>query len=201
MTKIKFCGIRRPEEIEAAVRVKPEYIGFVFAPKSRRYVTPHDALVLRRQLGKSDILTVGVFVNEEPEIVARLLEDDVIDVAQLHGREDEKYIRHLLLLTGKQVIKAFRVRCKEDILRAEACCADAVLLDGGAGDGVTFDWDLPGQLGRPYFLAGGLTPENIGEAVARLHPYAVDVSSGIETDGIKDLKKMEAFAAAVRGAK
>lgn len=197
MTKIKMCGLSRLCDIEAANEIRPEYIGFVFAPKSRRYVTPETAAELKKRL-LPGILAVGVFVDEKPETVAGLLERQIIDMAQLHGREEEAYLARLRSLTGRPVIQAFRVRAGEDVARARKSSADYVLLDSGAGTGKVFDWALTGEMDRPYFLAGGLGPENVREAIERLRPYAVDVSSGIETGGRKDPEKMAALAAAVR---
>lgn len=199
MTKIKLCGLTRPGEIEMANILRPDYVGFVFAPQSRRALSAERAMELRALLSPG-IRAVGVFVDERPEIVARLLEGGVIDIAQLHGREDAAYLRRLRAYTGAQVWQAVRVRAREDVRRAEASGADLVLLDAGMGCGKAFDWDLAGDIHRPYLLAGGLSPENAGEAVRRLRPYGVDVSSGIETDGRKDNHKMVAFVAAVREA-
>ena len=197
MTKIKLCGLSRPCDIEAANELMPEYIGFVFAEKSRRFVTPETAAGLKRLLSPG-IAAVGVFVNEEPERVAALLDGGVIDIAQLHGAEDGEYISRLRRMTDKPVIRAFRVETAEDAARVERSTADLVLLDSGAGSGAAFDWGLTGNIKRPYFLAGGLTPENVPAAVKALRPFAVDVSSGIETDGAKDKTKMAAFIRAVR---
>ena len=200
MTKIKFCGLTRASDIDTANELGPEYIGFVFAPKSKRYVTPKRATELKGLLA-ANIKAVGVFVNDSPYHVAELLNRGVIDIAQLHGSEDEEYIGHLRQLTGKPIIRAFRIKTAEDIAEAEKCTADHVLLDSGAGTGEVFDWKLIKNMKRPYFLAGGLSPDNVKNAVEQLSPYAVDVSSGIETDGVKDKVKMAAFAAAVRGEK
>lgn len=197
MTRIKMCGLRRPEDIEAAGELLPEYIGFVFFPGSKRYVAPETARTLKAGLNPG-IRTVGVFVDAKPETVAKLLLDGTIDMAQLHGSEDEAYLADLRKRTDKPLIRAFRVRGAEDALRAQASSADEILLDAGAGDGKTFDWSWLRQVKRPYFLAGGLTPENAGRAVRELKPYAVDVSSGIETGGFKDIVKMRAFVRAVR---
>lgn len=197
MTKIKLCGLSRPCDIEAANELNPEYIGFVFAPKSKRYITPEKAKELK-QLLDANIKAVGVFVNEEAENIADLLNWGIVDVAQLHGDEDEDYIKQLRRLTDKPIIKAIRIESERELADAERCSADCVLLDSGAGTGTVFDWKLIQNMNRPYFLAGGLTPGNVENAVNMLHPYAVDVSSGIETDGLKDKTKMAAFAAAVR---
>lgn len=197
MTKIKLCGLSRPCDIEAVNELKPEYIGFVFAQKSKRYISRDQAVVLKQMLDPS-ISAVGVFVNESPETVARLLDDGVIDIAQLHGAEDEEYIRKLRKLTENPIIKAFRIETEKDISEAVKSSADYILLDSGAGTGKVFDWTLLQCIQRPYFLAGGLSPENAEIAVRRLRPYAADVSSGIETGGVKDKIKMMAFVGAVR---
>lgn len=197
MTKMKLCGLSRPCDIEAANDLKPEYIGFVFAQKSKRYVTPEKAAQLKQLLAPG-IQAVGVFVRENPQTVAALLNSNVIDMAQLHGGEDEEYIKQLRELSDKPIIQAFRIETADDIANAQQSSADFLLLDSGAGTGTVFDWGLVQNLTRPYFLAGGLSPDNVEEAVTYLKPYAVDVSSGIETDGRKDKTKMAAFAAAVR---
>lgn len=198
MTKAKLCGLSRPCDIIAVNALHPDYIGFVFAKKSKRYVSPCRARELKNMLCAC-IQSVGVFVNEPVENVAELLSSGVIDIAQLHGKEDEAYIASLRALTDKPIIKAFRIDTAEDVAAANASSADYVLLDSGnGGTGTVFDWQLLSGITRPYFLAGGLNPENAEEAVRALHPYAVDVSSGIETDGLKDETKMTAFLAAVK---
>lgn len=199
MTRIKLCGLSRPCDIEEANALKPDYIGFVFAPASRRYVTPRQAAELKRLLSP-EIAAVGVFVGEAPETVAELLNSGVIDAAQLHGEENGGYIRRLKQLTDRPLVQAFRIRRAQDAEMAESSRADYVLLDSGAGTGNVFDWQLVQRIRRPYFLAGGLNPENAERAVKLLRPFAVDVSSGIETDGRKDRRKMAAFVAAVRRA-
>ncbi len=191
MTKMKFCGLRTLDDIFFANEILPEYIGFIFAPKSKRYVTPMQAEKLRAELDKK-ICAVGVFVNEKFSTVAELLNAGIIDAVQLHGDEDDDYIKNLRGLTDKKIIKAFKVEELKESL------ADFILIDAGAGDGKVFDWTLIKNFQREYFLAGGLTPENVGEAIELLHPFAVDVSSGIETDGKKDFKKMATFAEVVR---
>jgi phosphoribosylanthranilate isomerase len=200
MTKIKLCGLSRPQDIETANQLKPDYIGFIFAPKSRRYVPPERAAQLRALLDPK-ISAVGVFVHETLETVADLLSRGIIDIAQLHGGEDEDYIAALRARTDKPLIQAFRVDTQEDVQRAQRSSADFVLLDAGTGGtGTCFDWSLIQSLERPYFLAGGLGPENVADAVKTLRPFAVDVSSGIETDGVKDPEKMKDFVRAVRAA-
>ena len=197
MTQVKLCGLRRPEDIEAANRLKPEYIGFVFASKSKRYVDPDTAASLKEALDPS-IKAVGVFVNEDYSVVEYLLKKHVIDVAQLHGSESDEYINKLKKNTGKTVIRAFKITSQEDVDKAVKSPADYILLDAGAGDGVTFDWSVVKDVERPFFLAGGLDPDNVSDAIKAVHPFAVDVSSGIETDGFKDTDKMTAFVTAVR---
>ena len=196
--KIKLCGLTRPCDIEAVNELQPDYIGFVFAKKSRRYVSPEKAKELKAMLAPG-IQAVGVFVNEEPEQIVSLLEAGTIDVAQLHGQESETEIRRLRELTDHPLIQAFRIDTEQDVERANASTADYVLLDSGAGGtGTVFDWDLLRAIRRPYFLAGGLDTENLGTVKAKLNPYGVDVSSGIETGGYKDKEKMTAFVAAAR---
>ena len=196
--KIKLCGLTRPCDIEAVNELQPDYIGFVFANKSRRYVSPEKAEELKAMLAPG-IQAVGVFVNEEPEQIAALFEAGTIDVAQLHGQESETEIRRLRELTDHPLIQAFRIDTEQDVERANASAADYVLLDSGAGGtGTVFDWDLLRAIRRPYFLAGGLDTENLGTVKAKLNPYGVDVSSGIETGGYKDKEKMTAFVAAAR---
>lgn len=192
MTKVKFCGMRRPEDIDAANALCPDYVGFVFVPGRRRYVSPNTAAALRSDLDPR-IRAVGVFIDEEPEAVALLCRRGIIDMAQLHGNEDESYIARLRALTDKPIIKAYRINSDADTDAVNTSSADFVLLDSGAGTGVTFDWSHIDRVTRPYFLAGGLSVNNVTDAVRQLHPYAVDVSSGIETDGLKDASKMWAF--------
>jgi phosphoribosylanthranilate isomerase len=197
MTKIKLCGLSRLCDIEAANELKPEYIGFVFYKKSKRYVTPKKAKELK-QILDPEIKAVGVFVNEKPEKVSELLNNGIIDIAQLHGSENEDYINKLRNLSDKPIIKAFRIETASDIERAKQSIADDILLDSGAGTGMVFNWELIQNIKRPYFLAGGLGIDNVKNAVNLLHPYAIDVSSGIETDGLKDKYKMSALVAAIR---
>ena len=197
MTKIKLCGITTESDIALVNQLQPEYVGFVFAKKSKRYIQEDLAKGLKEKLN-SHIQAVGVFVDEPVENVVRLLNDNVIDVAQLHGREDERYIRSLRKETTKPIIKAFVIKDIGDMTEAGECSADFVLLDAGAGSGEKFDWDLIKSMNRPFFLAGGLHPGNVKEAINQVHPYAVDVSSGIETNGKKDRIKMADFVSAVR---
>ena len=197
MTSIKLCGLMRAEDIEAVNILKPEYIGFVFAEKSKRCVTPEKAAKLKRLLNP-EVKAVGVFVDEDIDNVSKLLKNGTIDIAQLHGSEDNSYIEKLKKRINTPVIKAFQIKSGEDIAEAQNSAADYVLLDSGKGSGQIFNWELIKSINRPYFLAGGLDTENIQSAIRSNRPFAVDVSSGIETDGKKDLDKMTAFVNAVR---
>lgn len=198
MTKIKLCGLTRAKDIQAANRLVPEYIGFVFAEKSRRYVTGEQAKNLRAML-IPEIKAAGVFVREYPALVAELANSGTIDIVQLHGGESEDYIKALRGMTDKKIIKAFSVTCERDVEEAEKSSADYVLLDSGTGGtGTNFDWSLLKGINRQYFLAGGLDSERVKQALKILSPYCVDVSSGIETNGTKDEKKMRDFVSAVR---
>ncbi|MGN0822212.1 MAG: phosphoribosylanthranilate isomerase [Candidatus Gallimonas sp.] len=197
MTKIKLCGLSRACDVATANELLPDYAGFVFAPNSKRYVSPQRAAELKRLLDPA-VVAVGVFVNESQETVARLLDSGTIDVAQLHGDEDDAYIEELKRRCGAPVFKAFRIGSERDVEAARRSVADEILLDSGQGTGRAFEWSLLRGLQRRYFLAGGLAPENVREAIRVLQPYGVDVSSGIETDGKKDEEKMRAFVRAVR---
>ncbi len=202
MTKIKICGLRREEDIALVNRLRPEYIGFVLVPGRRRAVTREVAARLKKLLDPG-ITAVGVFIDESLAAVEELLGSGVIDAAQLHGGESEEYVAELRARTGKPVIKAFILGGGRDpggtVAAANRSPADCILLDGGTGGGKPFDENLLSGVTRPYFLAGGLDPQNVAGAVARLNPYAVDVSSGVETDGVKDPGKAAAFVRAVRG--
>lgn len=190
-TKIKICGLKRPEDITYVNEAKPDYCGFIIEfPKSSRNVTGALVRELTAKLN-SDIIPVGVFVNAAPERVEELLLDGTIHIAQLHGQEDEAYIRRIQKNTGHQVIKAFSVKTAQDIENAMKSPADYILLDqGSGGTGQTFDWSLIPEIDRPFFLAGGLGADNLETAVRTIHPYAVDLSSSVETDGMKDRDKI-----------
>lgn len=208
MTRIKCCGLTREEDIQAANEYRPEYIGFVFAKGSRRYVSADRAAELKKCLDFG-IISVGVFVNEQPERVAELLNTGLIDMAQLHGTEGTEYIGRLRHLTDKPLIKAWKMISEDGRERRaaraaaiEACPADYILLDSGSGGtGECFNWELAAEIRRPLFLAGGLDPGNVKAAVELLRPFAVDVSSGIERNGCKDRNKMREFIHAVRSVK
>lgn len=197
MTKIKLCGMTRLCDVDAVNELRPEYVGFVFAPGSKRRVTPDQAAELKARL-IDGVTPVGVFVNEPIENVCRLVDDGVIDVVQLHGSEDEAYISRLRERFHGIIIQAFKIRSEADVLKANRSSADFILLDSGAGTGKAFDRDLISSVNRDFFLAGGLSAQDVQSAIRRWRPYAVDVSSAIETDGLKDKDKMTAFVEAVR---
>ena len=197
MVKIKFCGIKRIEDIDICNELKPDYIGFVFFDRSKRFIKPIDAKTLKEKLDRS-IKSVGVFVNEEIDKIVEIVNEGIIDLVQLHGDEDDEYIRHLKEKTKKPIIKAFKILSKNDIIGANESIADYVLLDSGAGTGMIFDWELIKGIKRDYFLAGGLDQNNVAEAIEKLNTFAVDVSSGIETDGYKNKNKMIEFIKKVR---
>lgn len=200
MTKIKLCGLMRPEDAEAANELKPDFAGLVFWERSRRFVDQDQAKLLRQILEPS-IPAVGVFVDQPMDRILELLDQDILQMAQLHGHESEEELNYLKVRSGRPVIRAVKVRSEKDLLFARHSAADYILLDNGTGTGETFDWTLmDDRLARPIFLAGGLNEENVKDAICRYRPYAVDVSSGIETEGRKDPEKMKRFVRAVREA-
>lgn len=190
--KIKICGLTRECDIRYANELPSDYIGFVFYEKSRRYVEPNYAAKLRKGLCDR-IKPVGVFVNAPVDDILNCIKIGAIDIVQLHGNEDNEYIKALRSGTDAPVIKAFLINDKTDIKTVEESAADFVLLDNGFGEGRAFDWGLAKNIKRPYFLAGGLKCENVKEAVGLLKPYAVDVSSGVEEKGFKSYDKMKKF--------
>jgi len=196
--KIKICGLSREQDIEAVNEARPDYVGFVFAEKSHRKVSPQRAMMLRERLCPS-IQAVGVFVNERVEVIYALAESGTLDMIQLHGNEDECTIEWVKALTGKPVIVSVAVRSRDDILKRQGTCADFLLLDNASGgSGERFDWSLIGNVTKPFFLAGGLDIGNIHDAIATTRPFAVDVSSGVETNRLKDPEKIKAIVNAVK---
>lgn len=194
--KIKICGLFREEDITFANEALPDYVGFVFA-KSRRQITPEQAMQFKKRLS-SQIQTVGVFVNAPAEEVIARLTEGSIDIAQLHGEESEEDIRYIKAVTNKPVIKAVKVDGRYDVEAWLDSEADYLLFDSGAGSGKLFDWSLLAEVNRPFFLAGGLKSENLEAAMQEVEPYAIDLSSGVETDGVKDGRKMKEAVACVR---
>ena len=192
MTKVKICGLSRAADIEAVNYAMPDYIGFVFA-NSRRQITPELAAQLKSRL-HPDIVAVGVFVDAPIAQIKTLVQSGTIGAVQLHGTEDIQYLRQLALELEAPILKAVTVMQKGDAQRWDHSPASYLLLDNGAGGtGQRFDWDLIGKPDTPYFLAGGLDAQNVTEAIKRVSPFAVDVSSGVETGGVKDHKKINTF--------
>ncbi len=202
-TRIKICGLTRLEDVQQAVAAGADALGLVFYPPSPRYVDLSTAAGLARAVPPF-VSIVGLFVNADPATVRATLAAVPLHVLQMHGDEDETYCRQF----DRPYIKAARVRPGMDLLQyaAHFPSAQAILLDafvdGYGGGGEVFDWSLvPPALGKPLILSGGLEASNVGEAVRRLRPAAVDVSSGVEASkGVKDAEKMRAFVAAVRAA-
>lgn len=193
MSKVKICGLRRKEDIEAIVRCRPDACGFILSRPYRRYVEKEQLRQMKAMI-PADITVFGVFVDEPLSAVSEYIEEGLIDAVQLHGEEDDSYI---LALKAKSpsatVMKAFTVQSEEDLEKASASSADLILLDSGKGTGKTFRWQLLSNFKRPYVLAGGLNPDNVEEALETLHPYGADTSSGVETDGVKDSEKIRLF--------
>lgn len=198
MVRIKICGLRRPEDIEAVNIHQPDLCGFIFAKGRRRYIEPEIAARLRAELDPS-VKSVGVFVNSPVEEILETVEAVGLDMIQLHGQESEEMVCELKARTDLPVIKAFSIAGDEDLQKAANSSADLVLLDSGkGGTGEMFDWSLLKQMERPFILAGGLSPENLEEAARTIRPYAVDISSGVETDGWKDPGKIGACMDIIR---
>lgn len=204
MSKIKICGLKCIKDIEIVNKFRPDYVGFVFTP-SKRQITLENAKQLKLLLHPS-IKTVGVFVNESIEKILQYERQGIIDIVQLHGDECQVYIKRLKKASCLSIIKAFRVKDAENLKRQlafiEDSLLDGVLLDaysqvGYGGSGESFDWDLLDQIQRPYFLAGGIGIDNIKEALAH-KPYAIDISSKIETDGFKDEGKIKDLISTIR---
>jgi len=198
MVKIKICGLFREYDIDYVNEAKPDYAGFIlYYPKSHRNISVEEAARLRRRL-LPEIKAVGVLVDQPPDLVARAATDIPLDIVQLHGSEDDSYMALLKDRIKLPVWKAFRIRNKEDLQAALESSADKILLDGGSGAGVSFDWTHAADMKRPFILAGGLSPANIPEAVRMLSPEGIDLSSGVETDKVKDRDKILAVVREVR---
>ena len=199
--KIKLCGMFRDCDIDYVNEAQPDYIGFiVMFPKSHRNIDLETALRLKKQLSPR-IKSVAVSVDAPVEKFAEFAQSGVADLLQLHGNENAEYIAKLRKLTDVPLIKAVKVTEFDDILRAQELDVDYLLLDSGTGSGQAFDHSLIDRkrITKPFFLAGGLAPENVREAALRVKPYGVDMSSGIETDKVKDREKILAAVRAVRG--
>lgn len=202
MVKIKICGLRQDADIKMVNRYLPDYVGFVFA-ESRRKVSEEQAAELRKNLDER-IIPTGVFVNAQQEKIVRLVRKGIIDAVQLHGDEGEAYIRSLKAeIPEVPIIKAVRVRNGSQILKTEKLDCDYLLLDTFTkdvygGSGKQFDKTLIPELRKPYFLAGGLSAVNVIDNLKLCSPYAVDISSAVETDGMKDEGKIKDFIERVR---
>ena len=196
-TELKICGLKRLEDIIAVNRHGADYAGFVFFEKSKRYVDPYKANELISLL-RADIKPVGVFMDEPLDNVVRIARITGVELVQLHGHESEEYVEYVKRTLDRPVIKAYKASEEGALEKALNSNADYVMIDSGAGSGKKFDWSILKDFKRDYFLAGGLDPESVGEAIRMLEPFAVDVSSGVETDGIKDEKKIAEFIEAVR---
>lgn len=201
--KVKICGLRRQEDIAYANALQPDFIGFVFYEKSKRAVTKEQALELKKQLDKN-IKAVGVFVNASQDFIAELVKAGAIDMVQLHGDEDALYCKSLREQLKVPIIKAVRVRDASSLEGLENYAADYFLFDtfvpdAYGGTGKRFDLRLVDKINKPYFIAGGLEVANVSEVIKNTQAFAVDVSGGVETAGLKDKEKMSAFIAQVRG--
>ncbi len=196
MVKVKICGNTNLEDTMAAVEAGADAVGFVFYARSPRATTPKSVAAIVSHLPPY-VMPVGVFVNEDLGVVRKIMEDCNIPLAQLHGDESPQYCA----LLGRPIIKAIRVRDRRDLDRMASYQVGGFVLDAfvegvPGGTGVTLDWDLAGEAQKlgPIILAGGLTPDNVAEAVRRVRPYGVDVSSGVESSpGVKDHAKVRAF--------
>ena len=192
MVKIKICGLKRFEDIEMVNRYKPDYIGFVFADTKRK-VSHELARQLKDKLDP-EITSVGVFVDAPKEEIINLFENGTIEIAQLHGLENEDYIKDLKAMTDNKliVINAIEMSKDTDLLEYDSSNADYLLLDSGKGSGKTFDWRLIRKdLKKDFFLAGGLNKDNITQAIEEFEPYAVDLSSSLEVNGFKNEDKIK----------
>ena len=198
MTQIKICGLFRSCDIEYVNEAQPDYAGFILNfPKSHRNLTPEQAAELKRRLSP-EIKAVGVFVDQPWDFVTSAVEKIGLDIIQLHGCESNDYIWVMREWTDLPIWKAFKVRTHHDLNMAAKSAADEVLLDNGYGTGTSFNWEVVSDFPRPFILAGGLTPENIPEAIRSLDPKILDISSGVETDKVKDREKILAAVRAAR---
>lgn len=194
MKKIKICGLKRSEDVDYVNTYQPDYVGFVFAGKKRK-ITYDQAKELKKDL-LSSIQVVGVFVNEDISFVEKLVKEHVIDLVQLHGQEDQKYIQALKEKVDVSIIKAIQIK-NEDSFN-EHYDVDYYLYDHGTGGtGESFDWSMLKEVDKPVFLAGGINLLNVDDALKK-NVYALDVSSGVETDGFKDEKKIKKIVRRVR---
>ena len=208
--KVKMCGISKVETIPAVVEAKPDYMGLVFAP-SKRQVTVEQAKILIEELHKQCInhydtkvvKTVGVFVNETVDNLVAIANEVNLDAVQLHGDEDETFIQSLKERTNVEVWKAIQIRTAADTEKWIDSSADMLLFDAyhkdeRGGTGEVFDWSSLDAFERPFMLAGGIDSTNVARAIRTVRPYGIDISSGIETNGVKDDEKITAFTKIVK---
>ena len=208
--KVKMCGISKVETIPAVVEAKPDYMGLVFAP-SKRQVTVEQAKILIEELHKQCInhydtkvvKTVGVFVNETLDNLVRIADTANLDAVQLHGDEDEAFIQSLKERTNVEIWKAVQIRSAADVEKWIDSSADILLFDAyhkdeRGGTGEVFDWSSLDAFERPFMLAGGIDSTNVARAIRTVRPYGIDISSGIETNGVKDDEKITAFTKIVK---
>jgi phosphoribosylanthranilate isomerase len=193
MSKIKICGLKREEDISFINIAKPDFAGFVFAGTKRK-IDFNTADRFRNMLDKN-IQSAGVFVNEKIDNIVKLCKQGTISLVQLHGDEDEEYIKDLkekIKITIVKVIKVSSKICNIDRIdtKADFILFDSFSADEYGGSGKSFDWDLIKNCSKPFFIAGGINKNNIKEVEKKLNPYCIDLSSGVETDGVKDLKKI-----------
>lgn len=199
MVKIKICGLRRLEDISIVNRYKPDYVGFVFADSKRK--VSHDFAYEMKSNLSSDIVSVGVFVDADIGEIVELFDRGIIEIAQLHGLESEDYINKLRENTNGElkIINAIEMSDEKDLLEYDNSISDYLLLDSGKGSGKTFDWGLIRKdLNKEFFLAGGINISNIADAIEEFNPYAIDLSSGVETDGFKDENKIGEIMEVIR---
>ena len=197
MSKIKICGLFRAVDIEYVNNCSVDFAGFIVEfPKSHRNLSYENAKQLIAKLNSS-IQSVCVIVDKELEFAVKLA--DICDVIQLHGNESDDYIKALRKeVPNKQIWKAFKIRTADDVLLAQKSCADMILLDNGYGTGEVFDWRVIEKIDRNFILAGGISSDNIAEAIARFNPYLIDLSSGVESDKLKDFYKIKEIIDIVR---
>ena len=192
MAKIKICGLKRLEDVEIVNKYKPDFVGFVFAD-SKRKVTLNLARQMKQNLDDS-IQSVGVFVDAAIDEILEIHKRGIIDMAQLHGSESDEYIEELRQKSNCQlkIINAIEMDDEKDLLEYDNSTADYLLFDSGKGSGKTFDWRLIRKdLKKEFFLAGGLNYQNISRAINEFDPYAIDLSSSVETNGYKDELKIK----------
>lgn len=193
--KVKICGLRRFEDIEYVNEFLPDYAGFIFAPKSKRYIALDFALKLKNKLNKK-IKSVGVFVNENIENIKKIADLKIIDLIQLHGDEDNLFIEKVKNTTNLPVIKAFRadgqLKINMQYSNADFFLIDSAVKNSFGGTGISFDWSIiPLEYKNKIFLAGGLNALNIKQSIETINPYCLDINSGVETDGFKDKIKIK----------